>query len=49
MKQDYPELIILAYLGAYGAHMFALRVWVGHGASKTFFLYTLQMILLGLT
>ena len=39
----------LAYLGAYGAYMFALRVWVGHGASKTFFLYTLQMILLGLT
>ena len=24
---------ILAYLGAYGAHMFALRVWVGFGAS----------------
>ena len=22
------ELITLAYLGAYGAHMFALRVWV---------------------
>ena len=30
---------------------FALRVWVGNGASKTFLflLYTLQMILLGLT
>ncbi len=43
--------MLLAYLGTYGAHMFALWVWVGHGASKTFLflLYTLQMILLGLT
>ena len=24
---------VLAYLGAYGAHMFALWVWVGFGAS----------------
>ena len=30
--------IILAYLGAYDAHMFALRVWVGFGASWTHFL-----------
>ena len=36
------KLMELAYLGAYGAQMFALRVWVGHGA-------TLQMIFLGLT
>ena len=27
----------LAYLGAYGAHMFALWVWVGDGTNKTFF------------
>ena len=27
----------LAYLGAYGTHMFALWVWVGDGTSKTFF------------
>ena len=27
----------LAYLGAYGTHMFALRVWVGDETSKTFF------------
>ena len=26
---------LLAYLGAYGAHMFALWVWVGDGTSKT--------------
>ena len=33
------ELGSLAYLGAYGAHMFALRVWVGFGAmiQKMFF------------
>ena len=28
---------LLAYLGAYGTHMFALWVWVGDGTSKTFF------------
>ena len=27
-------LLQLAYLGAYGAHMFALRVWVGFGSSE---------------
>ena len=27
----------LAYLGAYGTHMFALGVWVGDGTSKTSF------------
>ena len=27
----------LAYLGAYGTHMFALWVWVGDETSKTFF------------
>ena len=32
------EFIILAYLGAYGTHMFALLVWVGDETSKTFFL-----------
>ena len=31
------QLTLLAYLGAYGTHMFALRVWVGDGTSKTFF------------
>ena len=30
-------LLELPYLGAYGTHMFALRVWVGDGTSKTFF------------
>ena len=28
------NLTVLAYLGAYGAHMFALRVWVGFGSSE---------------
>ena len=32
------KYISLAYLGAYGAHMFALRVWVDDGTSKTFFI-----------
>ena len=27
----FHQYIVLAYLGAYGAHMFALRVWVGFG------------------
>ena len=31
------KFIRLAYLGAYGTHMFALWVWVGDGTSKTFF------------
>ena len=33
-----PNNITLAYLGAYGTHMFALQIWVGDGTSKTFFL-----------
>jgi hypothetical protein len=40
----------LAYLGTYGAHMFALWVWVGDGTSKFFFCsITLHMILLRLS
>ena len=31
------QLASLAYLGAYGTHMFALWVWVGDGTSKIFF------------
>ena len=31
----FREFEELAYLGPYGAHMFALRVWVGDGTSKT--------------
>ena len=35
---DHNDLLTqLAYLGAYGTHMFALGVWVGDGTSKTFF------------
>ena len=34
---------ILAYLSAYGTHMFALRVWVGDGTSKTFFFLVLSL------
>jgi hypothetical protein len=48
---SYHKLPLLAYLGAYGAHMFAFWVCVGHGNSKTFFSrsITLQLILLGLS
>ena len=34
MHVPLPILGRLAYLGAYGAHMFALRVWVGFGSSE---------------
>ena len=38
LYKSLDELSLLAYFGAYGDHMFALRVWVGRGASKTFIL-----------
>ena len=43
LEHTYSKEIIefweLAYLGAYGTHMFAHLVWVGEGTSKTFVLF----------
>ena len=35
-SQNFKNFKQLANLGAYGAHMFALRVWVGDETSKIF-------------
>ena len=36
-QTGYTKLERLAYLGAYGTPMFALRVWVGDGTRKSYF------------